>query len=90
MALIRMAVERAKRSQPIRKGKQKIDKKGLVVGGGLAGMTASLQLAEQGYEVYLIEKEKELGGNLKEVLLYVEGIKSPRPFAETHPASGEQ
>jgi heterodisulfide reductase subunit A len=65
MALIRMSVERAKRSQPIRKGKQKIDKKGLVVGGGLAGMTASLQLARQGYEIHLIEKEKELGGNLK-------------------------
>ncbi len=65
MALIRMAVERAKRSQPIRKGKQKTDKKGLVVGGGLAGITASLQLAQQGVEVYLIEKEKELGGNLR-------------------------
>jgi len=58
-------VEKAKRSQPIRKGKQKVEKKGLVVGGGLAGMTASLQLARQGYEVHLIEKEKELGGNLK-------------------------
>ncbi|PIV19936.1 MAG: heterodisulfide reductase [Deltaproteobacteria bacterium CG_4_8_14_3_um_filter_45_9] len=73
MALIRMAVERAKRSQPIRKGKQKIDKKGLVVGGGLAGMTASLQLAAQGYEVYLIEKEKELGGNLKESFYTLKG-----------------
>jgi len=62
MALIRMAVEKAKRSQPIRKGKQKVEKKGLVVGGGLAGMTASLQLARQGYEVHLIEKEKALGG----------------------------
>jgi heterodisulfide reductase subunit A len=65
MALIRMAVERARRIQPIRRGKQRTEKKGLVVGGGLAGMTASLRLAEQGYEVYLIEKEKELGGNLK-------------------------
>ncbi len=73
MALIRMAVERAKRSQPIRKGKQKIDKKGLVVGGGLAGMTASLRLAEQGVEVYLIEKGKELGGNLRESLYTLKG-----------------
>ncbi len=73
MALIRMAVERAKRSQPIRKGKQKIDKKGLVVGGGLAGITASLQLAQQGYEVYLIEKEKELGGNLRESFYTLKG-----------------
>jgi heterodisulfide reductase subunit A len=73
MALIRMAVERMKRSQPIRKGKQKIDKKGLVVGGGLAGMTASLQLAQQGYEIYLIEKEKELGGNLRESFYTLKG-----------------
>jgi len=73
MALIRMAVERAKRSQPIRKGKQKIDKKGLVVGGGLGGMTASLQLAQQGYEVYLIEKDKELGGNLRESFYTLKG-----------------
>jgi heterodisulfide reductase subunit A len=66
-------VERAKRSQPIRKGKQKIDKKGLVVGGGLAGMTTSLHLAEQGYEVYLIEKEKELGGNLRKSFYTLKG-----------------
>jgi len=73
MALIRMAVERAKRFQPIRKGKQKIDKRGLVVGGGLTGMTASLQLAKQGYEVYLIEKEKGLGGNLRESFYTLKG-----------------
>jgi len=73
MALIRTGVERAKRSQPIRRGKQKIDKKGLVVGGGLAGMTASLQLAQQGYEIYLIEKEKELGGNLRESFYTLKG-----------------
>jgi heterodisulfide reductase subunit A len=73
MALIRMAVEKAKRFQPIRKGKQKIDKKGLVVGGGLAGMTTSLHLAEQGYEVYLVEKGKELGGNLRESFYTLKG-----------------
>jgi len=79
MALIRIATERAKRVQPIRKGKQKIDKKGLVVGGGLAGMTASLQLAQQGYEVYLIEKQKELGGNLRESFYTLKGS-NPQDF----------
>jgi heterodisulfide reductase subunit A len=79
MALIRMAVERARRSQPIRIGKQKIDKKGLVVGGGLVGMTASLQLAQQGYEVDLIEKEKELGGNLRESFYTLRGS-NPQDF----------
>jgi len=72
-ALIQMAVERARRAQPIQKGRQKVEKKGLVVGGGLSGMTASLRLAEQGYEVYLIEKEKELGGNLKESFYTLKG-----------------
>ncbi|OGP88530.1 MAG: hypothetical protein A2156_03650 [Deltaproteobacteria bacterium RBG_16_48_10] len=73
MALIKMAVERARRIQPIRRGKQKVEKKGLVVGGGLSGMTASLRLAEQGYEVFLVEKEKELGGNLKESFYSLKG-----------------
>jgi heterodisulfide reductase subunit A len=43
------------------------------VGGGLSGMTASLRLAEQGYEVCLIEKGKELGGNLKELFDTLKG-----------------
>ena len=44
-------------------------------------MTASLRLAEQGYEVFLIEKEKELGGNLKESF-YTLRDQIPRPFLE--------
>ena len=73
MALIRMAVERARRIQPIRKGKQAVEKKAVVVGGGVAGMTASLRMAEQGYGVYLIEKEKALGGNLKDSFYTLKG-----------------
>jgi heterodisulfide reductase subunit A len=73
MTLIRMAVERARGIQPIRKRKENVEKKGLVVGGGLSGMTASLRLAEQGYEVYLIEKGKEWGGNLKESFYTLRG-----------------
>jgi heterodisulfide reductase subunit A len=73
MVLINMAVEKARCIQPIRKGSQKIEKKGLVVGGGLSGMTASLRLAEQGYEVYLIERAKEIGGNLRESFYTLKG-----------------
>jgi heterodisulfide reductase subunit A len=99
MALIRMTVERAKRLQPIRRGKQKVEKTGVVVGGGLAGMSASLRLAEQGYDVHLIEKGKELGGNLREsfytlkgsqpqallqdLVKKVEGFHSIHPYFET-------
>ncbi len=73
MALIKMAVERARRIQPIKKEKAKVIPKGLVVGGGLAGMTASLQLAKQGYEVYLVEKEGVLGGNLRSSFYTLKG-----------------
>jgi heterodisulfide reductase subunit A len=73
MVLISMAVEKARCIQPLRKGEQKIEKKGLVVGGGLSGMTASLRLAEQGYEVYLIERGNELGGNLRESFYTLKG-----------------
>ncbi len=81
MALIHMSVEKAKRIQPIRKGSNKVEKKGLVVGGGLSGMIASLRLAEQGYEVYLVEKEKELGGNLKESFYTLKGS-NPQTFLQ--------
>ncbi len=73
MALIRMAVERARRIQPIRQGRYQVEKSGLIIGGGVAGMTAALRLAEQGFEVHLIEKEKELGGNLKESFYTLKG-----------------
>src|SRR4030067_961746 len=47
--------------------------RGWGLGGGLAGMTTSLHLAEQGYEVYLVEKGKELGGNLRESFYTLKG-----------------
>ncbi len=73
MTLIRMAVERARKIQPIRKGRQKVERRGLVVGGGAAGLTASLRLAEQGYEVHLVEREKEFGGNLRDSFYTLKG-----------------
>ncbi|MFH1906896.1 MAG: FAD-dependent oxidoreductase, partial [Chloroflexota bacterium] len=49
----------------------------LVVGGGAAGMTAALSLAEQGFPVHLVERERELGGNLR----YVTAL-TPSPSPE--------
>lgn len=44
-----------------------VEKAALIVGGGVSGMTAALALAEQGFEVHLVEKEAELGGNLRAI-----------------------
>jgi heterodisulfide reductase subunit A len=69
--LIRSAVARAARLEPLRDKSFRVDKQGLVIGGGIAGMTAALTIADQGFPVHLVEKEAELGGfarNLTETL----------------------
>ncbi|MCL0095675.1 4Fe-4S dicluster domain-containing protein, partial [Dehalococcoidia bacterium] len=51
-----------------------VNKKGLVVGGGLAGMTSALSLANQGFEVYLVEKDTDLGGMARRIHYTLEGM----------------
>jgi heterodisulfide reductase subunit A-like polyferredoxin len=66
--LVRMAVARAATLEAQQTFDVPVDGAALVVGGGAAGMTAAINLAEQGFPVYLIEREDELGGNLRYVL----------------------
>jgi heterodisulfide reductase subunit A len=67
-----------------------IIRRGLVIGGGLSGMVSALSLANQGFEVHLIEKEEELGGNLRHVYFTLDGsdpqayLKSLIEKVETH------
>ncbi|MEW6533049.1 MAG: FAD-dependent oxidoreductase [Thermodesulfobacteriota bacterium] len=60
--LVRMAAARAAQLEPIREHSFPVVARGLVIGGGIAGMTAALSLAEQGFEAVLVEREKQLGG----------------------------
>jgi len=62
--IVRMAVARATWLQPQEEPEIDIKDSTLVIGGGIAGMTAALTLADQGFKVHLVEKEPELGGNL--------------------------
>lgn len=62
--LVRMAIAAAGHVKPLQEQQLSVTKRALVIGGGASGMTASLGLADQGFEVVLVEKEKELGGNL--------------------------
>jgi heterodisulfide reductase subunit A-like polyferredoxin len=73
--LVRMAAAKARLLEPLRKGKLPIKKAALVIGGGLAGMVAATELASQGVPVYLVEREKELGGNLRRVRYLLNGEK---------------
>jgi heterodisulfide reductase subunit A-like polyferredoxin len=71
--LVRMSVARAETLHPLQEKKIPVIQKGLVIGGGVAGMNAAIGLAEQGYEVVLIEKEAELGGLAKTLTATIEG-----------------
>ncbi len=62
--LVCMSIARARLLFPHVGELLEIDQSGLVVGGGLSGMTAALSLADQGFSVHLIERESFLGGNL--------------------------
>jgi heterodisulfide reductase subunit A len=65
--LIRAAVAKVKLSEPLYKKSMGVNKGALILGGGLAGMTAALDLADQNFKVTIVEKKKELGGNLLHV-----------------------
>ncbi|MEO0096201.1 MAG: CoB--CoM heterodisulfide reductase iron-sulfur subunit A family protein [candidate division WOR-3 bacterium] len=65
--LVRMAVSKARLLMPLKRVEIDVIQKALVIGGGIAGMSAALLLAEQGFEVFIVEKEKELGGNLRHI-----------------------
>lgn len=63
--LIRMAVSKSRLLKPQKEDTLKLTPTALVIGGGVSGMTAALNIADQEFKVYLVEKENELGGNLK-------------------------
>ena len=65
--LMRMAVARARYLEALATGRLPVVQSALVIGGGLAGMTAALAVADQGFPVVLVEKESELGGNLRHI-----------------------
>jgi heterodisulfide reductase subunit A-like polyferredoxin len=79
--LVRMAVARARLLKAQYKLEIPVQKAALVVGGGAAGMSAALSLAEQGFPVHLIEKENQLGGNLRYIYTTLNG-KRPREILE--------
>jgi heterodisulfide reductase subunit A-like polyferredoxin len=60
--LTRMAVARARNLKPLYTEEQTLSHRALVIGGGVAGMTAALNMADQGYPVTLVERTKALGG----------------------------
>ncbi|MBM4324330.1 MAG: CoB--CoM heterodisulfide reductase iron-sulfur subunit A family protein, partial [Deltaproteobacteria bacterium] len=72
--IVRMSVARAIRLKPLKEFDLPVDKRALVVGGGVAGMTSALSLANQGFEVNLLEKDADLGGMARRIHSTLEGL----------------
>jgi len=75
--LVRAAVAKARLLNTLPKPMINVTPVGLIIGGGLAGMTAAIELARQGFEVHLVEKEEELGGYLRNIH-YMLGSEDPQ------------
>ncbi len=71
--LLRMAVAAVRVAQPLKDYTLPVSKDVLVVGGGVAGMTASVKLADMGYQVSLVEKSGDLGGVARQVRKTIQG-----------------
>jgi len=65
--LVKMAVERVKLLEPQVETEVPILRKALVVGGGVAGIQSALDLADSGYQVYLVEKYASIGGRMAQI-----------------------
>ena len=77
--IVRMSVARAAKLQPLGEYELPINKVALVIGGGVAGMTSALTLANQGHETYLLEKASDLGGIARRLYYTSEGL-DVQPF----------
>jgi len=77
-ALTRAAIRRVEHHQPLESRTADMCRDTLVLGGGIAGLTAALELAEAGYPVYLVERADHLGGNLARVDLTAPYLYSAR------------
>ena len=65
--LVRMLVEKVKFNKPLYPIKVPVTKTALVIGGGIAGIQASLDIANSGHKVVLIEKDPSIGGHMSQL-----------------------
>jgi heterodisulfide reductase subunit A2 len=79
--LARMAIARARKLRPLQKSKMPVVPNALVIGGGVSGLSAALNLGDQGFPVYLVEQSDRLGGNANSIERTIRG-EEVKPFLD--------
>ncbi|MBD3354272.1 MAG: FAD-dependent oxidoreductase [Candidatus Lokiarchaeota archaeon] len=80
--LVKMGVARSARLEALEKYQVEVTSSSLVIGGGISGITAALSLAEQGFEVYLVEKKRKLGGMLNDLYRISPNYEDPSEYLQ--------
>jgi len=65
--IVKAAVKRVSKYEPFERGRLPVVKRALVIGGGIAGIRAALDIADAGIEVYLVEKSPSIGGKMAQL-----------------------
>lgn len=85
--IVAMAVSRAAALSPLTIHRFPVIPRALVVGGGLAGLSAAVTLADQGFHTYVLEREQELGGLARRLRFTLEGINPQALLADLEAAA---
>jgi len=65
--LVKMAVARSRQLQPLDEAKLPMTQRALVIGGGVAGIQAALDMADNGYDVVMVERQPSIGGTMAQL-----------------------
>ena len=82
--LTRAAIQRVKYHEPLESRSVAMCPATLVLGGGIAGLTVALELAEAGQQVYLVERDRQLGGNVARIDSTFPYLDSARDIIREH------
>jgi heterodisulfide reductase subunit A len=74
--LAKMAVNKVICLEPLSRKSLSVNHDALVVGGGVAGLTAALELGKHGCQVHIVERQKQFGGNFRDVSFTMNGLPS--------------
>ena len=67
VVLVRTAIAKVKLNAPLQAGESPVKKRALVIGGGIAGIQAALDIADAGFEVDIVEKNATIGGRMAQL-----------------------